>query len=139
MVRCSPGRLRADLNRGVGSGSTRYIILGDPASDFSENGDYTAATPFAVARDILDAGLNMDLVWADDCLGVDLTWTTPIGCPVLLSGETSAFVVACRPIFHTSRYLAPQPKWQNVPGRTTSGAEEHPPRPHAEGGVSNGL
>jgi hypothetical protein len=47
-----------------------------------------------VARDILDAGLNMNLVWADDALGVNFTGCTPIGCPVVISGETNAFVVA---------------------------------------------
>jgi hypothetical protein len=83
----------ADNQRGIGSGASCYGIIGDPFADFTLN-YYTAATPFVVARDILDAGLNMNLVWADDSLAVNLTGTTPISCPVLLSGETSAFVVA---------------------------------------------
>ena len=85
----------ADNQRGIGSGASCYGIIGDPFVDFGLN-YFTASTPFAVARDILDAGLNMNLVWADDSLSKHLTGTTPVSCPVLLSGETSAFVVSVR-------------------------------------------
>jgi hypothetical protein len=82
-----------DNQRGTGSGASCYGIIGDPFSDCGIV-NYSSATPFAVARDILDAGLNMNLVWADDALSANFTGTTPVGCPVVISGETNAFVVA---------------------------------------------
>jgi hypothetical protein len=85
----------ADNQRGIGSGATCYGILADPIDDFAAKGEALAgATPFAIARDILDAGLNMNLVWAPDALGVDFSGATPLGSPAVISGETSAFVVA---------------------------------------------
>ncbi|MGD8388863.1 MAG: PQQ-binding-like beta-propeller repeat protein [Desulfobacteraceae bacterium] len=77
------------------SGASAYGIIGDPFADFGGN-YYTSATPFAVARHILDAGLQMNTVWADDSLAVHFTGVTPTSCPVMLSGETNAFVVSVR-------------------------------------------